>query len=212
MACRKFREAVLMKTITPEKGVSLAHDYGTSCVMSHAPESCSKYCSEITKDYKGCFDCIGSGNASTYTNGQESMPLNMSTCTRPDLTSNGTGDNTNIVSCCRYAEVAISCSQCVSKNSGGVEGWNACLEEENEYSKWWIIGGSIFGAILIISLIAVVVRSRRKSMAKEAFSETLKKEGVNVDKRVLNDINSGKIDSSVLESVRAKQSERFSNR
>ena len=210
MACAAFEKLDINKDV---EGNQLPYDKiiealdreGTRCILANGQRSCSNYCTETTKNYQGCFNCLGSGFKETLSDDPtEAKP----TCTTTD-------ENQNIRSCCPHVQIAVACSQCISKKGARNETtFVACRSEQDDNSsdKIWIIAGSVLGVVILIAVIAVVIRFQRNASAQSTFAETLGREGV--DQRVVADIqnmNTGQIDASVLRAVEDKQAQRFAD-
>lgn len=144
---------------------------------------CAAYCEGKQMRSPGCVNCLTS---------PVSCPAAICR-TKTDTCS---------TACCPNFQAAVECARCAAQQSATDEQAYVVCSQSHELSTLQlglIIGGAVFGFVLILIVIITVVRTRRQNVEKAKLVHTYR--AVGVDDNKLNQLNalSGNINASVLQ-------------
>lgn len=155
---------------------------GYGC-LSQNTSFCAPFCEGNKVRSAGCFNCLSS-------------PVS---CPAPECRTQA-GDCAK--SCCPNFQMAVECARCAAQQGATDEQAYVVCSQSNELSSLQlglIIGGSVFGFILVLVVIITVIRTRRQNVEKAKLVRSYRAVGVDDDK--LNRLNaiSGNINASVFQ-------------
>ena len=114
-----------------------------NCLTQHNDGLCKAFCSDPTKNFQGCMNCLSS----------------KSLCR---VTPNGESGSKNAKPCCPHVAEAFRCLDCLAENAVDTD---KCTKESHE--RTYIIAGSVGGFILLL-IIGIVIYVEWKKHRKDA--------------------------------------------
>lgn len=118
-----------------------------NCLTQYNDGLCKAFCTNPTKNYQGCMNCLS----------------NKSLCR---VTPNGESGSKNSKPCCPHIAEAFRCLDCLAEN---VTDTDKCTKESHE--RTYIIAGAVGGFILLLIIGIVVYFEWRKHRQNAAVTQ-----------------------------------------
>jgi hypothetical protein len=171
MACSGFVSALkklddpTIKPDVPAVVIRLASVMGPNCVLANFQKGCADFCSDVSKNSAGCYNCLS------------------------DATQCTTGSKK---ACCPLVESANACNSCLNKHGSSndpLDALDKCLQETKLPLKA-VIG--IVAGVLVFLFIAFVayrtyIQTKQDFLAKEELRESI---GAKATQRLIDTLGS----------------------
>lgn len=175
--CSEYAE--FKKNAAPSGGEQQLYKYyheqssfdGLLCAGSYS-NKCSNFCTEPSKNEKGCFSCLSNHKCTAGPSGS--------------------------VACCPYIAAAVRCNRCLSAHSS--EELSSCMES-GKMSVGEITGivvGSVLFLLILFLVTRKVVSTQKTIQAKADLEDSMKDPRA---KQLVRDLNLNGINAAILEDV-----------